>query len=112
MSPPSLRSSMGRDRSLEEFLGGESDESASDADAEADDDPTESEAAAAAGEPTDPDTNATDAGHTATVPDGVEPAAVTYRWDPGGIECTECGATVDRLWSGDSGPVCADCKVW
>ena len=64
----------------------------------------------------DPDPNADsepDADDTRLEPsDGVEPAAVTYRWDPGGAGCAECGATVEQLWSGESGQVCAECKEW
>jgi len=149
---------MSRDRSLDEFFGGESDgPTVPDADADA---PAESEAVpeegdrgiapdgsdAAADPGTDdapasaPETEraatqaATDAGgsaappgddgsddadadapgddRAAATPDAPEPAAVTYRWDPGGVQCAECGATVDRLWSGESGQVCVDCKEW
>jgi hypothetical protein len=60
-----------------------------------------------------PDTDGSD---TATDPaadeDDVQPAAVTYRWDPDGVPCSECGSTADRLWSGESGQVCAACKEW
>ena len=162
MSSPSLRCGMGRDRSLDEFFGGESDGStASDGDGDRDADPS-AESGGVSGEreqgidPDDPDAaadpgadgasapasgaertaaeSATDAGgsaatpdeggsgdadadapgddRAAATPDDIEPAAVTYRWDPGGVRCAECGATVDRLWSGESGQVCVDCKEW
>ena len=97
---------MARDRSLDEFFG-ESAASGSDDDAD--------DARSDAG--SDPDADAEgdandDAGAEGTdsvdAPADVEPAAVTYRWDPDGAGCAECGATVDRLWSG----VCADCKEW
>jgi len=132
MSPPSLHSDMSRDRSLDEFVGGESDGSAdpgSDADA---DDSTDAE------DPTDDSTDAEDPtddsdvetgsepapceegsggsdaadDDAATAPDDVEPAAVTYRWEPDGVRCADCGAAAEQLWSGESGQVCADCKEW
>ena len=93
---------MDRDRSLDEFVGGQSDGSA---DSNADDDSDLADRA--------PDTDGSD---TATDPaadeDDVQPAAVTYRWDPDGVPCSECGSTADRLWSGESGQVCAACKEW
>jgi hypothetical protein len=104
---------MDRDRSLAEFLGGESDGStAPDADANTDGDsadPAASESDAGT------DTDADAPGPTTDPADGaddVEPADVTYQWDPDGARCTDCGSTVDRLWSGASGPVCAACKEW
>jgi hypothetical protein len=117
---------MSRDRSLDEFVGGDSADSAPDADGDVDrddaadpetdaDDPgseTESKPAPAGEERDEVDPEATDDDHTAIDPDDVEPAAVTYRWDPDGVRCSECGTTVDRLWSGDSGQVCDDCKEW
>lgn len=44
--------------------------------------------------------------------DPVEPAVTTYQWDPDGLDCAACGATVERRWRGEAGPVCADCKEW
>lgn len=97
---------MTRDRSLDEFFG---ESAASGSGDDADD--------ARSGAGSDPDADVggdanDDAGAEGTdpvdTPADVEPAAVTYRWDPDGVGCTECGATVDRLWSG----VCADCKEW
>ncbi|WP_313686147.1 DUF7573 domain-containing protein [Halobellus marinus] len=49
---------------------------------------------------------------TDPAPDDVEPATATYRWEPDGIECSACGTTVNRLWTGESGQVCAECKEW
>ena len=127
---------MGRDRSLEEFLDGTSEGAASETDGEgpdrasrsdadsdpgvdSDPDPDIESGSDADSEPdtdSDPDPNADsepDADDTRLEPsDGVEPAAVTYRWDPGGAGCAECGATVEQLWSGESGQVCAECKEW
>lgn len=57
-------------------------------------------------------------------PSAVGPARPTYGWTPGGAECADCGATVDRRWRGDGTGegsavgdrelrmVCADCKEW
>ena len=129
---------MGRDRSLEEFLGGESDGSTgANADADADDPNAETESGAdggsdpesevgsatgatadADGSPT-PDGDGSDdadadenAEPTASAPDDVGPAAATYRWEPDGVRCAECGTAVEQLWSGESGQVCAECKEW
>jgi hypothetical protein len=100
---------MARDRSLDEFFG-ESAASGSDDDAD-DADDARSDAGSDPDADAEGDANA-DAGAEGTdsvdAPADVEPAAVTYRWDPDGAGCAECGATVDRLWSG----VCADCKEW
>lgn len=41
-----------------------------------------------------------------------EPAASTYAWSPGGAECPECGATVERRWRGDGDLVCPACTDW
>jgi len=38
--------------------------------------------------------------------------AVTYRFLPGGGPCADCGATAERRWTSDAGPVCPDCKGW
>ena len=131
---------MGRDRSLEEFLDGTSEgtdgegtdrESRSDADSdpgvdsESDlDIESGSDAGSDPGIESTPDPSADsepdpsadsepDADDARLEPsDGVEPAAVTYRWDPGSVGCAECGATVEQLWSGESGQVCAACKEW
>lgn len=136
MPPPALRWGMGRDRSLDEFLGGETDESAADPEPEsADGDPgesaTDTERESADSDPgesaTDPEPESaddapeeseadaadkTESEGAAAIPGDVEPAAVTYRWAPDGARCGECGASVDRLWSGESGPVCSECKEW
>ncbi len=134
---------MDRDRSLDEFVGGQSDGSA---DSNADDDPADSDgddgpadpdvSRDADSDPVDsdgdvdsdpvdsdadddsdladraPDTDGSGAAVSGGDEDDVEPAAVTYRWDPDGVPCSECGSTADRLWSGESGQVCAACKEW
>ena len=123
---------MGRDRSLEEFLDGTSEGTdGEDTDREprsdADSDPgvdsesdldieSGSDAGSDPGIESTPDPSADsepDADDARLEPsDGVEPAAVTYRWDPDSVGCAECGATVEQLWSGESGQVCAECKEW
>lgn len=40
----------------------------------------------------------------------VKPAVSTYVARPG--ECAACGATAERRWQGEDGPVCPDCKDW
>ena len=115
MSPPPLRSGMARDRSLDEFASGDSGASTgSDADTEAADDSADRESDAEGAETTAESGDADDVARPTTSgdTDTVEPAAVTYRWDPDGVRCPDCGSTVDQLWSGESGQVCADCKEW
>jgi hypothetical protein len=139
---------MGRDRSLDEFFGGESNASAaSNADSDGDEaeesgaaveadgsdaetgtvnpdsepEPTVDDASAATPDPehtaTDPDreggeSEPADGERSETHSDDVEPASVTYRWEPDGARCAECGATVEQLWSGEAGQVCVECKEW
>ena len=131
MSIAPLDSHMARDRSLDEFLGGDSDGSAaSDAeptgDAEAgedseadinDADPDASEESEADTNGADPDASEASGADTDPAPPtagaaDAEPAGVTYRWDPDGARCADCGATVERLWSGASEQVCEACKEW
>ncbi|WP_253738114.1 DNA repair protein RadA [Halohasta salina] len=45
-------------------------------------------------------------------PSGVEPATVTYQWQPDGTECAQCGATTEQRWLDDGQFVCPDCKSW
>jgi len=45
-------------------------------------------------------------------PDGVEPAAVTARWDGDGVTCESCGEVVRRCWDAPGGLVCDTCKEW
>jgi hypothetical protein len=131
---------MARDRSLDEFVGGErkTDDSAdgerataaSDSGDGATDDavpedggesvdadavPEDSmESADADAVPEDSEESVDEAENELTdpAPDDVEPATATYRWEPDGIECSACGTTVNRLWTGESGQVCAECKEW
>ncbi|TQQ80194.1 DUF7573 domain-containing protein [Halonotius roseus] len=41
-----------------------------------------------------------------------EPATATYRWQPDGAACGDCGATTERQWLDDGAFVCPDCKSW
>ena len=79
---------MGRDRSLDEFAGGEASGTDSDAvggDGNGDESPDDDE---------------------------VESATATYRWDPHGVECPGCGRTVEQRWIHEGRHVCGDCKEW
>ncbi|MFB6106963.1 MAG: hypothetical protein ABEJ70_08320 [Halobacteriaceae archaeon] len=44
--------------------------------------------------------------------DGVEALPTTYRFDPAGGPCADCGAVVERRWQTAAGPVCGACKAW
>ena len=75
-----------RDRSLEEFVGGEAEAGESDVD---------------------------DAGDEGTeVEDSVEPATVTYGWSPEGAPCDACETVVERRWRDGDDAVCSACKNW
>jgi hypothetical protein len=106
-----------KDRSLDEFVGGDAATESDGADetsgpaAEADD-------AAPGGEAT---TTGDDAGATPAESDSrgdaADPAVATSRWDPGGAACPDCGETVERRWRSDEEDpaaafVCAECKDW
>jgi hypothetical protein len=89
---------MGRDASLNDFLGDDEDEddggeAPADADATADPVPED--------EPEAP-----------LAPDSVASATTTYDWSPERTACAACGATVAERWVGDAGLVCPDCKEW
>lgn len=107
---------MGRDRSLDEFVGSESgDSTASEENSDGEGVPTDPEAGTdgSTPEPEPGVDDADEAGTAATEPPAeVEPPTVTYRWDPEGVQCADCGATVGILWSGEAGQVCAECKEW
>jgi hypothetical protein len=44
--------------------------------------------------------------------DDTEPATATYRWQPDGATCADCGSRTDRGWRDDDAFVCPDCKSW
>lgn len=102
---------MTRDRSLDDFVGGERGEpdGSDDADAEA-----QTEADADAEGKTGEADAATDADDASDAPpsDSVDPAVGTYRWNPDGVACAACGETVERLWLDGDEQVCEACKEW
>ena len=57
----------------------------------------------------DPDAKTAD---HAEPPSGVEPATVTYQWQPEGSTCARCGATTEKRWLDGGQFVCPDCKRW
>ena len=80
---------MADDRSLDEFLGGESDD-------------TEDGG--------QPDEGGDDADGDEEPP---EPARSTTAFDPDGAACEACGETVRRRWRDDDDAlVCGACKAW
>ncbi len=81
---------MADDRSLDEFLDAENDNSEDDIDE-----------GASSAEPGTP------AGG-----DAPKPAQSTVAFDPDGAACEACGATVQRRWRDDGALVCGDCKEW
>lgn len=83
---------MTEDRSLEEFVGGRSD--------------------ADAAETGENDSDASDTADASEATDAPDTAVATYRWDPDGVECADCGESVERLWNADEGFVCEACKEW
>lgn len=108
---------MARDRSLDEFLGGGSDD-AEEPEPQEDDSP-ESRESGGSEDGSDEESEGDTEDSGAEVEDGsgvesVEPAAVeaTMAFAPDGADCAACGATVERRWQGESGLVCADCKEW
>ena len=85
---------MSEDRPLTEFVA---DKDSADDDSAPDAGTNDTAADDAADSPVDSDT---------------EPAPPTYRWQPDGATCADCGATTERQWRHDEGFVCADCKSW
>lgn len=51
-------------------------------------------------------------GENEAVNDTVTPTESTYAWTPGGVDCADCGATVERRWWDSDAFVCTDCKTW
>jgi hypothetical protein len=122
---------MSEDRSLTDFVaddadaGDDSDETV-DSDAEAADVDsgtgtvdanTDADAAADTdADAAEADTNAAEAAGSdaadSSIDSDIEPATPTYRWQPEGATCADCGATIERQWRDDDAFVCADCKSW
>jgi len=82
---------MSEDRPLTEFTDAEGDSGDSESDGDDDAIPTGDD------EPTTAE---------------VDPATITYRWQPDGAACAGCGATTGRQWLDDEEFVCPDCKEW
>jgi hypothetical protein len=97
-----------RDRSLEEFVGGAS----NDGDGSGTEPP----------EPDDPERGGPGRGGNADAggrggiaggeSTGVEPLTPTYRWSADDAACDACGERVEARWRGEEGFVCGDCKEW
>mgnify|MGYP000601518430 CR=1 FL=1 len=104
---------MSRDRSLDEFAGTVA---AEDDEGGASDDDADGEISADVDEEISADADeeiSADADEVLPADgDGVEPASSTYRWEPEGSDCAECGQATTRLWAQDDAHVCADCKEW
>jgi hypothetical protein len=58
------------------------------------------------------ETNTRSEGDDASNRDAVEPATITYRWQPEGAACARCEATTERQWRDGDTFVCPDCKKW
>ena len=115
---------MARDRSLDEFAVDAASDAA-DRESTADekkssaaegvetDDPGETEVRDRTDEGTqEPGDAEVDGSVDPTADSEVEPATATYQWDPEGLECPDCGRTVDRVWIQGEERVCSDCKEW
>ena len=99
---------MARDRSLDEFLGGEQPPENDGSEAMESGDSGEDEGDVDTGDEGDVDTG-DESGVESVGPAAVE---VTMAVTREGADCAACGATVERRWQGESGLVCGDCKEW
>ena len=99
---------MSRDRSLDEFLGGERRDSVDEsAEADVTDDLADATETEPEAEPSPGSEPAAD-GDEATV----TPAVSTYAFSPDGAPCGACGTVVEKRWRDDGDLVCPDCKQW
>ena len=101
----------GMNRSLDDFAGGEDDETTDAADdAGAGDAAVErtAEPGPAADDTDDADDGDDEAGPSLAV----RPAESTMDWTPGGAACAACERRVERRWRDDGRLVCIDCKRW
>lgn len=90
---------MSEDRSLTEFTAGSDDDA---------DDSAEHNADASADEIADAHSTAGDDCEGAADADD---ASITFRFEPAGAVCSQCGATTKRQWVAED-VVCPDCKPW
>ena len=102
---------MGRDRSLDEFFGGDGGGADDDTESDAD---TSAEPVDGATTDADGDEDASDDDAESHLPDAshADPVTPTYRWTPEGAACESCGSVVERRWVDDGAFVCDDCKEW
>jgi hypothetical protein len=92
------------DRSLDDFIDGTDDPS----------DATDDGDGAVDGDAEDGGPDASDGtAADADDPPAADAPTATLRFDPDGVACAACGATVERRWTdADGRPVCVDCKAW
>jgi len=107
---PALRDHVSRDRSLEEFLGGESEEGEA---PDRENEPVESDRPEEDAPDQEKPPEVGDSGGDGTDPgSAVTTLDATYRWSPDGTGCESCGKRVEAQWRGEDGFVCAGCKEW
>jgi hypothetical protein len=99
---------MSKDRSLDDFVGADSDAEHADS-GERDDDAQHADGVERNADHESPDATDTE---EAVDTDAVTPATPTYRFTPDGAACDACGDTVEKRWHDDGRFVCADCKEW
>lgn len=110
---------MSRDRSLDEFVGGQRRDddrttAETEPDAEATNDTTTTSSTA------ESSSNRNEGSTDETVPGSgresesaaVELAVSTYAFAPDGAPCAACGAVVEKRWRDDGELVCPECKAW
>lgn len=95
---------MSEDRPLTEFTAGEAEPEDSESNAEGTTDQS--------AQTTTTETNARSEGDDASNRNAVEPATITYRWQPEGAACARCDVTIKRQWRDGDVFVCPDCKAW
>jgi hypothetical protein len=94
------------ERSLDEFV------ETADTDGDAEEGPTTSGATGTDESAGGKEEAANEEDDDRVLPESVDPAAVTSRVVPGGAVCEGCGEQVSRLWTGEDGERCRDCKEW
>lgn len=94
--------SMGRDRSLEEFMNG------SDATRESDGDNTTPDGETDESRETETESEVVEQPSTLTI----HPARSTMAWTGDGAACDTCDDIVQRRWRDGDGLVCGACKEW
>ena len=100
---------MSKDRSLDDFVGGDSDAEHGNG-GERDD--TGHAAGVERDDAADHESPSATDTEEAVESDTVTPATPTYRFAPDGAACDACGTTVQKRWHDDGAFVCTDCKEW